>query len=115
MPRANEATERTCIVTREAKPIDALIRFVAGPDGMVVPDVKGKLPGRGVWVTGSHAVLAAAMSRKAFGRSFKRDVRAAPDLLDATERLLERAALDALAIAYKAKRVVAGFAKVENT
>ena len=33
--------------------------------------------------------------------------------METTERLLERAALDALAIAHKARRVVAGFAKVE--
>src|SRR3954452_4554762 len=99
------APERLCIATRAVKPVTEMIRFAVGPDGMVVPDVKGKLPGRGVWVTGSHTVLAAAMSRKAFGRSFKRDVQVPRDLVATTERLLERSVLDALAIAYKARLV----------
>jgi uncharacterized protein len=107
------APERLCIATRAVKPVTEMIRFVVGPDGMVVPDVKGKLPGRGVWVTGRHAALAAAISRKGFGRGFKRDVQVPPDLVATTERLLERSVLDALAIAYKAGLVAAGFAKVE--
>ena len=36
------------------KPVDELIRFVVGPDG-VVPDLKRKLPGRGLWVTAERA------------------------------------------------------------
>jgi predicted RNA-binding protein YlxR (DUF448 family) len=90
-----------------------MIRFVVSPEGAAVPDLKRRLPGRGVWITATRAALGTAIARKAFARSFKRDVRVAPDLVDSTERLLERAALDALAIAYKAGRVVAGFAKVE--
>jgi len=112
-PRRGVAPERLCIATRAVKPVTEMIRFVVGPDGSVVPDVKGKLPGRGVWVTGSHAALATAMSRKGFGRSFKRDVQVPPDLVATTERLLDRSVLDALAIAYKAGLVAAGFAKVE--
>lgn len=90
-----------------------MIRFVVAPDGSAVPDLKRKLPGRGVWVTATRAALDQAVKRNCFARSFKRPVRLAPDLVDATERLLGRAALDALAIAGKAGRVVAGFAKVE--
>ena len=87
---------------------------MVGPDGAVVPDLKRKLPGRGVWVTATPATLSATRStRKVFARGFKRDVRVAPDLVEQTERLLERAALDALAIAGKAGRVATGFAKVE--
>ena len=33
-------TERMCIVTREVKDEAALVRFVRGPDGMVVPDLQ---------------------------------------------------------------------------
>jgi uncharacterized protein len=103
---------RRCIVTRAVKPTDELIRFVVGPDGAVVPDLKRKLPGRGVWVTGTRAALTTAAERKVFGRSFKREVRVPPDFADLVERLLERAALDALAIAHKGGRVALGFAKV---
>src|SRR5262245_60376135 len=107
-------TERLCASTGTVRPIDDMIRFVLSPEGAAVPDLKQRLPGRGVWITATREALKNAIARKAFARSFKRDVQTAPDLLDSTERLLQRAALDALAIAYKARRVVAGFAKVES-
>jgi predicted RNA-binding protein YlxR (DUF448 family) len=105
--------ERLCASTGTVQPVDDMIRFVLSPEGSAVPDLKRRLPGRGVWITATRSALSQAITRKAFARSFKRDVRIAPDLIEATERLLERAALDALAIAYKARRVVAGFSKVE--
>ena len=95
------------------RPVADLIRFVVGPDGEAVPDLKRKLPGRGVWVTATQAVLGEAIKRKVFARGFKRNVRLPPDLLARTERLLEQSALDALAIAGKAGLVAAGFTKVE--
>ena len=48
---AKPGTERMCVVTRQVRPIDELIRFVVAPDGAAVPDLKRKLPGRGLWVT----------------------------------------------------------------
>jgi predicted RNA-binding protein YlxR (DUF448 family) len=106
--------ERHCALTRELKPVDEMIRFVVGPAGEVVPDVKRKLPGRGIWITGSRAAVEEAVKRHVFARGFKRDVRVAPDLAAAAEQLLERSALDALAIAGKAGLVLAGSAKVEG-
>ena len=73
---ARGATERTCVVTRAVKPVDELIRFVIAPDGAVVPDLKRRLPGRGVWVTATRAAVDEAVKRKAFARGFKREVRA---------------------------------------
>jgi len=105
-------TERTCAVTREVKPIDELIRFVVGPDGSVVADVKRKLPGRGLWISGIRAAVEESVKRRVFSPGFKRDVRVPADLAEQVDRLLERAALDALAIAGKAGVVVTGFAKV---
>jgi predicted RNA-binding protein YlxR (DUF448 family) len=107
------APERLCIATRSVKPVAELIRFVIGPEGGVVPDVKRKLPGRGVWVTATRAAVEMALARRAFGRSFKRDVGIPPDLAETTEQLLVRAALDALAIAHKAGLAAVGFAKTE--
>jgi len=106
-------TERRCAATGTVKPVKEMIRFVVSPEGAVVPDLKQRLPGRGVWVTGARAALRDAIARRAFGRSFKRDVRVMPDLVESTERLLERAALDALAMAHKAGRLAAGFAKAD--
>jgi uncharacterized protein len=112
-PRTSASgVERFCAATRTVKPVDDMIRFVLGPDG-VTPDLKRKLPGRGLWITASKSVLAEAVARKVFARGFKREVRIAPDLPELTERLLVRSALDALAIAGKAGYTVAGFAKVE--
>src|ERR1700752_418818 len=106
-------TERFCAATGEVKPVDEMIRFVVGPDGTAVPDLRRRLPGRGIWITGTRQALAAALARKAFARSFKRDVRVAGDLVAAAERLLEQAALDALAMSRKAGKVAIGFVKVD--
>ncbi len=62
---------RTCIVTRAERPPEEMIRFVLAPDGSVTPDLKRRLPGRGVWVTGSAEIVAQAAKRRAFDRGFK--------------------------------------------
>lgn len=111
----DRGVERMCVATRTVRPVADLIRFVVGPDGEAVPDLKHKLPGRGVWVTATQCALEDAIKRKAFGRGFKRDIRLPADLVARTEQLLVRSALEALAIAGKASLVVAGFAKVEAT
>ena len=105
--------ERSCALSREVKPLAELIRFVAAPDGVIVPDIKRRLPGRGVWVTARRTAIDEAVKRNVFARSLKRDVRAAPDLGATVERQLEAAALDALAIAHKAGRVAIGFTRTE--
>jgi predicted RNA-binding protein YlxR (DUF448 family) len=106
-------TERFCALTRALKPVGELVRFVVGPSGEVVPDVKRKLPGRGLWISGTRSAVAEAIKRNVFARGFKREVRIAGDLAAEVERLIERAALDALAIAGKAGLVLSGSAKVE--
>ena len=114
-PRTNRSgTARMCAVTRQVSPIDDLIRFVVGPSGDVVPDLKRKLPGRGLWLSASHATVSEAVKRKVFGRGFKREVRVSPALADETERLLVRAVIEALAMAAKAGQVVSGFTKAED-
>jgi predicted RNA-binding protein YlxR (DUF448 family) len=113
-PRRAPGSERLCIVTREVKPVTDLIRFVIGPDREVVPDLKRRLPGRGVWVTATRAVVAEAVKRRAFGRGFKAEVRVAPDLADAVGRLIEQSVLDALSMVRKAGRAALGFAQVER-
>ena len=105
--------ERLCAATRTVRPVSDLIRFVVGPDGEAVADVKNKLPGRGIWVTATREAVGEAIKRKAFGRGFKREVRLPADLVARTERLLEKAVLDALAVAGKAGLIAAGFAKSE--
>jgi uncharacterized protein len=111
--RHTRAIERFCVATRTARPVADMIRFVVGPDGEVVPDIKSKLPGRGLWVTACRDALDDAVKRRVFSRGFKREVRVPPDLPERTEGLLMRSALEALAMAGKAGLVLAGFAKAE--
>ena len=110
-----KASERTCVATREAKPVEELIRFVRAPDGTVVPDLKRELPGRGVWVTATADAVRTALKKKAFVRGFKDGATVVDPALDASVRdLLERQTLAMLGFANKAGRVICGFAKVET-
>jgi predicted RNA-binding protein YlxR (DUF448 family) len=107
-----EASERTCVVTRTATSPEGLLRFVRAPDGTVVPDVKEKLPGRGVWVTARRDLVEEAVRRRLFARGFKAEATADPGLADLVDRLLAEQALGALSMARKAGSVVTGFGKV---
>ncbi|MCP3474400.1 RNA-binding protein [Bradyrhizobium sp. CCGUVB1N3] len=108
------ATMRMCVVSRKVRPIDELIRFVVSPQGDIVPDLKRKLPGRGMWISASRQAVAEAVRRHHFKKAFKRDLRIPPTLPADTETLLVRSVTEALAIVAKAGQVVAGFGKVES-
>lgn len=114
-PRAKQlGTERMCVVSRTVRPIDEMIRFVVAPTGEAIPDLKRKLPGRGLWVTASHAMVAEAARRNLFSKGFKRAVKAPPTLADDTDALMVRGVIDALAITAKAGQLVSGFTKVQD-
>ncbi|MFW8633854.1 RNA-binding protein [Cribrihabitans pelagius] len=110
----SEDSERKCIATGETEPKQGLIRFVMGPDGSVVPDVRGKLPGRGVYVAASHAALAAAVKKKAFARGFKAQVQVPEDLPQEVERQVVRRLVELISLARKSGDAVAGFEKVKD-
>ena len=112
-PLPRREPERSCIVTRAVNPPEGLLRFVVGPDGDVVPDLRRRLPGRGAWVTATADKVAEAVRRRQFNRAFKREVRVSPDLADAIDTALRADLRQALSLANKAGAVVAGFAKVE--
>ena len=112
---ARHEPERTCIVTRAALPAAELIRFVLGPDGAVVPDLKRKLPGRGVWVTATpRRRCRRRCKRRLFARAFKAEVEGSRRPWPTTSTACcERTALQGLSLANKAGRGHHGFAKVE--
>ncbi len=112
MPR--HEPERTCIVTREAKAPAELIRFVLGPDLQVVPDLKHKLPGRGVWITARSNLVEEAAKRRLFSRAFKMEAKAPETLAKDIERLLRDDLRQGLSLANKAGTVITGFHKVES-
>lgn len=112
MPRkSGGGKERRCIVTGEIQPAERLVRFVADPEARVVPDIAGRLPGRGMWVTASADAVNEAVRRNAFSRSAKAKRSASGDLAGLTERRLAEACLGRLGLARKAGDVVTGFEK----
>jgi predicted RNA-binding protein YlxR (DUF448 family) len=111
--KQREEPERRCIVTRETAPKAGLIRFVAAPDGEVVPDVAGRLPGRGMWVSADAGALRAAASKGHFARAAKRQVRVPPDLPERVEALLAERVIELVALARKAGQAVAGLEKTK--
>lgn len=110
----SEGPERKCVVTGEVQPKSGLIRFVAAPDDSVVPDILGKLPGRGVYVTASREVLETAIRKKAFARGLKAQVRVPDDLADEVERQLSRRVVDLISLARKSGAAVSGYEKVKD-
>jgi len=106
--KAVEAAVRKCLVSGETKPKDQLIRFVVGPEGQIVPDVAGKLPGRGIWVSALAESLAEAVRKNLFSKAAKRKVSVAEDLPQQVEKLLMRRCLDLLGLARGAGLVVSG-------
>jgi predicted RNA-binding protein YlxR (DUF448 family) len=113
MRAGHDGPERMCIATRERRAPEELIRFVLGPEGTIVPDIKAKLPGRGVWVTARAKLVEDAVRRQAFSRGLKANVKAAATLPADVDALLERDCLQSLSLANKAGAVVTGFTKVE--
>jgi predicted RNA-binding protein YlxR (DUF448 family) len=104
--------ERRDIVTGEVMDEARLIRFVAGPDGVVVPDLARKLPGRGLWVAADRASLETAAKKGLFARAAKAKVQAPPDLATLVESLLKRRLLSGLGLARRAGDLTSGFEKV---
>lgn len=106
--------ERRCLATGEVRPKEELIRFVAGPQGIVVPDIAGKLPGRGFYVAADRTALETAVAKKLFSRGAKAPVTVPEGLVDEVERQLARRVIDLISLARKAGKAVAGYEKVKS-
>lgn len=109
---AQASRERRDVVSGEVMEEARLIRFVAGPDGQVVPDLARKLPGRGIWVAANREAVAAAAKKNLFARSAKAQLKASPDLPDQVERLLRQRVLASLGLAKRGGDLTSGFEKV---
>lgn len=112
---AGAARERRDIVSGEVMDEARLVRFVAGPGGLVAPDLARRLPGRGLWVAANRASVDRAARKSLFARAAKASLAAAPDLADQVEALLMRRLLSALGLARKAGALTFGFEKVLAT
>ena len=109
-----DGPERRCIVSGESEPASKLIRFVVDPQDQVVPDVMGKLPGRGCWVSATTAALQTAVSKKLFARGLKQAVRIPDGLVGEVERQLAGRLVELLSLARKSGQAVAGYEKVKD-
>lgn len=110
----DDGPERKCIATGEVQPKFGLIRFVVGPDTQIVPDIAGKLPGRGIYVAADRAALDKAVGKKLFARSAKMPVEVSATLVDEVEKQLARRVVDLIALSRKSGRAVAGYEKVKT-
>ncbi|MCC0077664.1 MAG: RNA-binding protein [Rhodobacter sp.] len=106
--------ERRCIVTGESQPRGGLVRFVVGPGATVVPDIDGKLPGRGIWVSAGRENIEQAAKKRLFARAAKAPVTAPEGLADLVHDLLSRRVIELIALARKAGQAVAGYEKVRD-
>lgn len=107
-----EETTRMCALTRAEKPVAELIRFVLGPDDLLVPDTDAKAEGRGVWISLNKELVAEAVKKKVFARSLKTEVKLPDDLPGLTQTRLEGRYLNALGMARKAGQLTFGATKV---
>lgn len=101
--------ERRDLVSRQVMEEARLIRFVAGPDGSVVPDLARRLPGRGLWVAADRAAVKEAAATNLFARAAKVPLKPAADLADQVEALLVRRVLEQLGLARREGLLVPGF------
>jgi len=115
--RRSAAPLRRCIVSGDTLPREMLIRFVVGPDDIVVPDLSGRLPGRGLWLAGRHDIVAQACAKGAFRRAARRAVTPlvgpnGEDLATLVDAQLAQRCLEALGLARRAGQLIVGFEKV---
>lgn len=103
---------RKCIVTGVERPKTELIRFVIGPDGTVVPDLDGKLPGRGLWLSAARDVVNTACAKRLFAKAARCQADAPDHLADQLEGQLVERCLGLLGMARRSGGVVSGFEKV---
>jgi uncharacterized protein len=105
-------TERRCIATGEVRPVESLVRFVVGPDNTIVPDIEGKLPGRGLWVAAERAAFEKAMAKGGFAKAARQVVSVPSDLVERTQSLLVARIKASLGLARRAGQLVQGYDNV---
>ena len=106
--------ERKDIASGELRDPSEMIRFAVSPDGDIVPDIFGKLPGRGIWVVATRDAVNTAVQSGAFPRAAKRKVKAADDLADIIEAGLSARVLGMLGMAKRAGQLESGFENVRS-
>jgi len=106
-----ETKQRRCIVTGEVRPREDLLRFVVDPSGQLIPDITGRAPGRGIWLSATRDSVKTALSRKLFARAVRRALDVDPEMDDRIEGLLAARCIELIGLVRRAGQAVAGFEK----
>lgn len=110
--RGHKSRERCCVSRNEVRDPREMIRFVVGPENTVYPDILGKLPGRGVWVSSTREDLEVATKKGGFKRGFKGNIKVPADLEDQVVDGLRRHVLSLIGMAKKSGKLFIGFDQV---
>lgn len=115
MPKASP--QRSCLGCREIRQKDELLRFVLSPDKALVPDLAGKLPGRGAYTCFRKSCLDVAVKKRQFSRAFKEEIKspALEVLVTIVQQMQHERISSLIALANKAGKVVSGSDKVMDT
>ena len=109
-----QGPERKCIATGEVRPVSEIIRFVVGPEAQIVPDILGKLPGRGIWVLADRTALDKAAAKNLFARAAKQQVTVSEGMTDLIETQLVRRVTNLISLARKSGDAISGYEKVKD-
>ena len=127
---------RRCVITRDRLPKERMVRFVVSPDRALIPDLAGKLPGRGIWLSASRDVIEGRDGTRplprgtasgvkgrelvprdlvrAIARAARGPVQVPLDLPDVLATALIRRIGDFLGLARRAGQAIAGFEKARD-
>ena len=111
---ADDGPLRRCIVSNRRLPKSAMVRFVVGPDNIIVPDIASRLPGRGIWLSADRNIIKTSCARNLFSFAARRHVEVDDNLADHVEMLLVRRCTEFLGLARRAGQAVAGYVKVKG-
>ena len=111
---AQASRQRRDLVSGQVMDEARLVRFVAAPDGSVVPDLARKLPGRGLWVAADRTSVETAARKGGFSRAAKTKLAAPADLANQIESLLMHRILHGLGLARRAGELISGFEGVST-
>ena len=79
---------RSCVVTRERLPKGELLRIVKTPEGKVLPDLTGKLNGRGAYIKRDVAVLDKAIKDKVLEKMLEIEI--SSDVYDEIRKIINK-------------------------
>ncbi len=114
-PTLDPNRERTCVITRESLPPEALVRICVDPDGRAAVDLRGKAGGRGAWLVPTRAAFEAAEARpEKLRRALKTEGLVVEGLLAAAQEAVLRQVLDLLSLAARAGALASGGDQVDE-